>query len=191
MVKQSEVIEELKTKKAVAGKEFGIASTISNYVEPPLYEVSAADRKIAVDAAGVITIPAAACKLPDANLAKAGEMGVHVPLRFMKSNLGGVQLNYGRYAAGLKFVSTLNAPKSGTYELSARVVTARPEDSLTVSVNGAPRVEKPLPYTVGMWETSKPIKIELKKGQNTLTFSRSWDSAKGITIRDFKLLPLK
>ena len=188
LIKQAEVIEELKAEAAAAGKEFGVASTFKDYIDHPEYQVSAADRKVVVDAAGKITIPAASCKLPDVNLAKSGEMGTHVTLRFMPSNLGGVQLHYGRYSPGLKLTCTFEAPKSGTYELSARVVTPRPDTALTVSVNGTLR-ELPLPYTTGMWGASEPIRIELKRGQNTLKFWRS--SGKGITIRDFTLSPVK
>jgi hypothetical protein len=52
-------------------------------------------------------------------------------------------------------------------------------------------VEIPLPFTVGMWDTTAPVTIELKKGQNVLRFTRkSEGNAKGFSIRDFTLTPV-
>jgi hypothetical protein len=58
-------------------------------------------------------------------------------------------------------------------------------------VNGSGQaVDMPLPYTVGMWENSEPVEIELVKGSNVLRFNREGD-VKGVSIRDFTLTPVK
>jgi len=52
-------------------------------------------------------------------------------------------------------------------------------------VNDSTATEMPLPDTVGLWQTSKPITIELVHGRNTLTFFGPY---RGI-IKEFKLTP--
>jgi hypothetical protein len=48
----------------------------------------------------------------------------------------------------------------------------------------------PLPHTVGLFAMSEPVAVELKNGRNVLRFKRTADSnSKGITIREFKLIP--
>ena len=56
---------------------------------------------------------------------------------------------------------------------------------LNVSVNDSTATEMPLPDTVGLWQTSEPITIELVHGRNTLTFFGPY---RGI-IKEFKLTP--
>ena len=49
-------------------------------------------------------------------------------------------------------------------------------------------MELPLPHTVGLWDTTAAVVIELSKGKNVLNFSREGD-VKGLTIKDFTLTP--
>jgi hypothetical protein len=63
--------------------------------------------------------------------------------------------------------------------------------SLLVSTNGTTPVELPIPFKMGLWETSEPVIVELKAGANTLALSRSPDMRKGIAIKDFMLTPMK
>ena len=52
-------------------------------------------------------------------------------------------------------------------------------------------VEIPLPHTVGMWDKTKPVVIELTKGTNLLRFShKSEGQAKGFSIKKFSLAPV-
>lgn len=185
-IKQSLIIHHLKTQ----SPDFGVAATFNGYIDHPEYQASEEDRKIVLDSAGVITLPAAAAQLPEINLAKSGEMGTHVALRFMPSNLGGVQLHYGRYSLGTPFSYSFNVPQAGRYELTARLITPRPEESMVIEVNGASQVQMPMPHTTGLWGGSEPIVLELKQGENTLKFQQSWESAKGVTFRDFTLAPV-
>lgn len=141
------------------------------------------DRKIVISDDGVITIPAAACSTPTDNTDK---------IKFMKSNLGGMQLHYERVGGKHEaFEYTFEPPKAGKYELTARIVTPSWKQHLFVSANGAKEpVDIALPFTVGMWETTAPVEIELKKGKNVLTFTREHEGLKGVSIRDFTLKPV-
>jgi hypothetical protein len=47
-----------------------------------------------------------------------------------------------------------------------------------------------VPYTIGMWEETKPVEIALVKGKNMLDFMRNIPYH-GLTIRDFTLTPAK
>ncbi len=195
LIRQYEVIEDLKDQAEAAGEVFNWASQLRGYIDYPHYEVPEADREVVVDPDGVITIPAAAAQLPEDNVAWGGEVREHVALRLMESNLGGAQLHYGRYSGGKQFSYTIEVPVSRSYALHARAATvgSHAEDpswpsALAVTVNDAPDVEMPLPYTMGLWGKSEPIEIELSEGTNTLVFRRT--EGKGITIRDFTLMPV-
>jgi hypothetical protein len=109
----------------------------------------------------------------------------------MPSNLDGMQLHYGSRGKDQDFEYTFDAPRAGRYTLTARVVTPSWKQHLFVSANGATPVDIPLPYTVGMWDTTKPVEIRLVRGKNVLKFSRRHDGLKGVTIRDFTLTALR
>ncbi|MBT8044284.1 MAG: hypothetical protein KJO79_04975, partial [Verrucomicrobiae bacterium] len=111
-------------------------------------------------------------------------------IRFMPSNLGGMQLHYTRFGGADTFAYTINTPAAGTYQLTARLVTPAPKQHLFLKVNKANKVtDIALPYTIGMWDQTKAVAVELKKGENVLTFSRGHYFMRGVTIRDFKLVP--
>ena len=56
-------------------------------------------------------------------------------------------------------------------------------------------VDIALPFTVGLWDTTEPVQIELVEGENVLRFTRNGAlkevAEKGITIRDFTLKPVR
>ena len=82
----------------------------------------------------------------------------------------------------------INAPKAGKYSMTAKVVTANYNQQIIVSANGSePEVIMTMPFTVGKWQDSKPVTITLKKGANTLYFSRSRPPQKGVAIKSFAL----
>ena len=136
---------------------------------------------IVVSRDGVITIPAVACSKPTNSTAK---------IKFMPSNLGGMQLHYSRLGRPEQFEYTFDAPAAGRYALSARVVTASWKQHLLVAANGAAEpTDIALPFTVGMWDETQPVEVTLVKGRNVLRFSRN-EPVKGLTIRDFTLKPL-
>lgn len=67
------------------------------------------------------------------------------------------------------------------------MVTPSWKQNLVLSVNEKENVaEIPLPHTVGMWDYTKPVQVELKKGKNVLRFSHKTDGYdKGFTIKEF------
>ena len=144
-------------------------------------DITEKDREVSVDDKGVITIPAAATSDPTKSTGK---------ILFMESVLGGKQLHYGRTNGHQAFEYTFDAPASGKYELTARVVTPSWKQSLLLTVNKAKEpVAIELPFTVGKWDSTKPVVIELEKGRNVLRFTRE-GSVKGVTIKDFTLTPV-
>ena len=182
LIEQSRIAGNLKVKAGnVAGKDPEAAAPV---------EVPAAERAIAVDGAGAITIPAIATKIPEHNMAVPGWGPVKV-VTCMDSHLGGMQLHYSRYGGPQVLEYTFDALKAGRYQLTSSIATSLWDMSLLVSANGSEPVNMPLPYTMGLWETSQPIGIALKAGTNTLTFTRAQDARKGVSIRDFKLAPAK
>ena len=139
--------------------------------------------KITVSSKGVITIPAAACSKPTKSTGK---------IQFMPSDLGGMQLHYARRGGPQTFEYTVDAPKAGLYELTAKVVTTSQDQHLKVTANsGKSSADIALPYTIGMWETSQPVQIALVQGHNVLSFTRGDQQTlrRGITIKQFTLKP--
>lgn len=184
--KQRQVIDEAGARTlAAVGEELGEANESKVKYAFESAEVSEADRKIRVDRNGVITIPAAATTKPTQSTGK---------VLFLDSSLGGKQLHYSRTGKDTDFEYNVNAPAAGTYNLTMRVVTPSWKQKLHLIVNGNKPIEIELPFTVGMWETTQPIQVELKKGDNTLTFTRQGVKQevepKGFTIRDFTLTPV-
>ena len=145
-------------------------------------EVNQLDRLIRIDTSGIIIIPAVATTKPSKNTGK---------ILFMNSSLGGKQLHYNRNGAAEDFEYEFEAPAAGRYLLAARVVTPSWRQSLLVRVNNSSTPQELLlPFTVGMWEPTEPIEVELKAGRNLLRFSRE-NATAGLTIKDFKLTPVK
>jgi hypothetical protein len=150
------------------------------------------DRRIDTGDNGVITIPAGACITPTASTAK---------ILFMESDLGGIQLHYKRKGSPESFVYEVTVPTAGDYLLSAKVVTINRDQSLQLKLNDQDPVSNlPLPYTIGLWEESKPVNVPLRQGKNTLSFTRSvpaefakhvWTRSGpeygGVSIRSFAL----
>lgn len=137
-----------------------------------------ADKKISVDATNTITIPAIAIN----KSAKA--------VTTMKSHGAGFQLHCPR-GGEANFTYTFNAPHAGKYTLSALVVTVTANQTLQLQPNDAAEpLTLDLPYTVGKWDQSKPLDIELRQGENTLRFTRKTPD-RGISLKSFTLTPVK
>ena len=84
----------------------------------------------------------------------------------------------------------IKVPRSGTYALTARVVTNNYDQKLNVSVNGdKPEVSMVLPFTCGQWKDSEPVMLTLQEGENTLHFSRTDPPQAGIAVKSFALKP--
>lgn len=146
--------------------------------------IPGADKHITVAADGKIIIPAVACSSPTNNTRK---------IRFMESDLGGMQLHYNRLGKRQEpFSYHFEVAKAGKYVLTARVVTVNPFQKLQLTANNAPTpADVAVPYTAGMWGKSQPVEITLVKGQNTLLFTRAGKDVRGVTIKDFTLTPVR
>jgi len=93
--------------------------------------------------------------------------------------------------ANTYFEYEINAASSGTYDLTALVVTNKHSQELSYSVNGGDMTTSFLPFTIGAWKETKPMKVTLKKGKNTLRFSRQIAPQKGVAVKSFTLKPAK
>ena len=184
MITQNGIVEKLEAEALEAvGEDIGESNESALKEKLTTVEIPATARSITVDAEGTITIPAAACSQPTNNTDV---------IRFMPSNLGGWQLHYSRSGGAEFFAYTVDAPKAGKYRLTARLVTPAPKQHLFLTVNDAKeRTDIPLPYTIGMWGELEPVEIELQQGENVLTFHRGHYFMRGVTIRDFTLIPVK
>jgi formylglycine-generating enzyme required for sulfatase activity len=79
--------------------------------------------------------------------------------------------------------------KAGKYALSAVVCTPKHSQKLHVSANGSSAVME-MPFTVGDWEKSAPVTLELKAGVNTLKLLRKDPPQHGMAIKSFELRAL-
>ncbi len=131
----------------------------------------AATGKITVDDKGVITIPSAATSNPTTSTTKESRSGVKDLIVFVKNKAGETHLHLSRYATETdSWEYTFDAPKAGKYQLVADVVTPKWDQSVLVTANGGTAVQMKLPYTIGLWDKSAPVEVELKAGSNILKF---------------------
>lgn len=90
------------------------------------------------------------------------------------------------------FEYTINAPKAGTYALSALVVANNYNQTINVTVNGeGADISMAIPFTCGQWKENEPVMLTLKEGANTVQFSRINPPQAGIAVKSFTLKPLK
>ena len=142
---------------------------------------------VTVDANGVITIPSAATSRPTESVTRIFRHHQPEILFFVEDQEGDTRLHISRYANEFDtFTYAFNAPRAGTYQLAARVATPRWEQHLHASVNGRDAVAMPMPYTIGMWDTSAPVEIELAAGRNELTLHGG-----RVAIDHFTLTPVR
>jgi hypothetical protein len=138
--------------------------------------ITAADQKPVVGQDGTITIPSVAHSKPTGHFA------------VMKSFSGGLQIHA---SGGFKAQYVIDAPQAGKYLLAARVATVHEGQKFLFAANDAnPAVEVAVPYTVGMWQPSKPLEVVLVKGQNVLQVAIK-EGSRGVAIKEFSLTPKK
>jgi len=131
--------------------------------------VTEADKKIVVDPQGVIKVPAAAISGKN---------------QLVKSYLGGQQM-----LAGGPFSCTVEVPRGGKYELTARVVHVHDEQHLQLTPNREKQpIDLVVPYTLGRWQKTKPLQVTLQPGKNVLEFSKPLVA---FTLKDLTLTPVK
>lgn len=143
--------------------------------------------QVTVDAKGVITIPSAACSSPTQSKRSLYKGGKSDLIVFVENKKGDTLLHLSRYAkGGDTFEYTFDAPKAGTYQLVASVVTPKPNQSLVATANGGADVEIVLPYTIGLWGKTDPVAIDLNAGANVVTFR----GPARVTFGEFTLTPM-
>jgi hypothetical protein len=155
------------------GQELGEANESPESLEKTAEKVTAteADKKVVIAPNGVITIPAAVCS--------GGPL--------MKSYLGGQQL----FSSKGTITCEVTVPAAGTYTLSARVTTVQVSPAMQLTINDSQTpIDMAIPYTIGKWEQTSPVKVTLQAGKNKLSFVRPTGS-RGVSIKDFTLTPVK
>jgi len=128
--------------------------------------VTDADRKTTSSPAGVITIPA----------------GAFGGAQLVMSFLGGQQMIYSKPIS-----CEVEVLQAGRYALAARIVTVGQEQDIQVSANDKEAVKIDIPYTRGMWETTKPVEVSLVQGKNKLSFT---GPSRSMALKDFTLTPM-
>lgn len=160
-------------------------SSVASAAEPA--PAPAATGAVTVDANGVITIPSAATSSPTESIGRLFRHTQPEILFFARDQEGNTRLHLSRYSNEFDtFTYAFDAPRSGTYKMAARVATPKWDQRLHASVNGGAAVEMPMPYTLGMWEESDPVVIELEAGRNELTFHGG-----RVAIDHFTLTPVR
>lgn len=143
---------------ALAGEELAESNVSSKAEAVMKAEVTAQDKKIVIGKDGAIAIPAVACSIPRNNTAN---------ILFMKSFSGGMQLHHRQSEA---FEYAFDAPAAGKYSLTARVVTVHKDQHLLLATNGSKApLDIAVPYTIGSWQETEPVAIELTKGGKVLS----------------------
>ena len=139
--------------------------------------VKVSDQQVMANPDGSVIIPA---------VAHGKTTGTSLTL---KSYSGGMQLNC---SGGFKTQYTFTAPQAGKYLLSARVATLQEGQKFRFAANGGvrPSAEVSVPYTIGMWQPTKPIEVSLVGGQNVLNFELK-EGSRGVAIKQFTLTPVK
>jgi hypothetical protein len=158
------------------GKELAEANETKGKQKIDNAKVEAADQNIVSSADGSITIPAVAHSSPAGSFAA------------MKSFTEGMQLHI---TGGYKAEYVVDVPQAGKYTLSAHMATLQDGHKLWIAVNNPQQpIPFPVPYTVGLWQESKPIEITLVKGKNTLHIALEKES-RGVSVKEFQLKPAR
>jgi hypothetical protein len=131
---------------------------------------------------GTITLPAVACYSPR----KSSDR-----ILFLKSWDEGYQLHYSRLGQQPElFKYRVDLPAAGEYELTAEAATVSPNLEMLVRVNREEPGPFAIPFTKGMWETTKPIRVKLAEGRNTISITARTPN-RGVSLRNWHLKPVK
>ena len=158
------------------GKELAEANEPANAIPATQAKATQADQKITVATDGTITIPAVAFGKSKGKPAIMDGFGGRMQMHCG----GGFGTDYG-----------FDVPKSGKYILTAMVATLQDGQMFVFRPNGSEQpLEVAVPYTVGLWQQTPPLEIQLASGRNTLGFTIR-DGSRGVTVMEFTLKPLK
>ncbi|QDT62267.1 Formylglycine-generating sulfatase enzyme [Stieleria bergensis] len=88
------------------------------------------------------------------------------------------------------FEYEISVTKPGNYLLSALVVTSNDHQRLNVAINDTQEATTiKMPFTVGDWQASQPVTVQLRQGVNTLRFWRDRPPQYGMAVKHFTLTP--
>jgi hypothetical protein len=124
--------------------------------------------KITTDADGTITIPAAAFSPAPLTTANVQIMKSYTDDGTQLMSFGGNVLDPSRAA----LVYQVTAESAGTYYLTANHSTWHTDQDLMVAVNGKNVGNVPVYLTIGYWNQTQSVQVDLVKGVNTLAFTR-------------------
>lgn len=140
-----------------------------------------------------ITVDATKITVPAAAIASKAH---NAPVATMWSFDAGEQLVHsaGNFAhpEDTAFSYVIEMEEAGTKYLTANISTWHMNTNLILSTNtteGKQPINVPVYWTVGYWNQTQPVEVDLVKGTNVLTFTRSSPAA--IVIKDFFLYTTK
>jgi hypothetical protein len=178
IVKEAEV----KALELVGGMKLGESDELLGDEVGADIEIPDADKEIKVANDGIITMPAVACYSPR----KPSDR-----ILFLKSWDQGYQLHYSRLGQRPElFKYNIEVPAGGEYELSSVASTVSRGVELLVRINRDEPASFAMPYTKGLWDTSKPLKVKLTQGRNMISVSARTPN-RGVSIRNWQLKPVK
>jgi len=144
-------------------------------------DVPKEDRTITVDDKSVITVPAAASVKPANSTDR---------IMFMKSFDEGTQVHYSRLGKRPELLRyDINVDQAGKYHLTMLVSTVARKQACLLRLNRRTLIDKNLPFTLGAWQETEPVEVELKEGRNTLMFTCKTPN-RGVSIKHFKFTPI-
>jgi hypothetical protein len=137
-------------------------------------EVTPADRKTKIED-GVVIVPAVA------NDEASGKSAA------MRSFGGGMQLHC---LGGFRTAYKVTVPRGGRYHLTVRVATVQTGQQFIISAHRKGEShEIDVPYTLGMWEHTEPLELDLKQGKTTILLELK-EGSRGVTIKELQLKPV-
>lgn len=143
-------------------------------------EIPKEDRTVAIDDHGVITIPAAASVKPANSTDR---------ILFMKSFDAGTQVHYSRLGKRPELLRyDINLPTAGKYHLTMQVSTVARQQQCLLRLNRRTLIDVNLPFTLGEWQDTQPVAVELKEGRNTLMFTCKTPN-RGVSLKHITLTP--
>jgi formylglycine-generating enzyme required for sulfatase activity len=179
--KKHAIVEDEKIKDiGTTGEELAESDVSSETEEIKEIKIPEKFRKITVAKDGTITIPVAACKSPE-----NGEK-----IKFMESVDGGWQVHYALKGQRPELLSySINIPKAGKYEFTARVCTVTVDRQCLLRVNRRTLLNVDIPYTKADWMDTEPVELDLKEGRNRIGYTH-YTPNKGVSIKHFNLKPV-
>jgi hypothetical protein len=173
---------EVEALELVGGMELGESDELIGDEKGDAIEIPEEYKQIHVADDGTITLPAVACYSPRESSDR---------ILFLKSWDEGYQLHYARLGQRPElFKYRVEVPADGEYELTAQAATVSPNIEVLVRINRDEPAPFAMPFTKGFWETSKPIRVKLTEGRNTISVTARTPN-RGVSIKNWRLKPVK